>query len=189
MNRKKSRDFKDVHGPTLYGQLLTLSHETLWGHAFAAEHIEWHWWTSISESWYAAKTNSSSYIHFAAVLSCIKCTGIFQVTASYGSLSCCSLGCYDNSCSVFCQTCSFWHMYRSDTGTATIKLSHFWGQASGFCLQPLYQELEEHGLIWNKGLCSVLAFRPFSCWERGGRSGPWSVTEGVLAAACHVEEQ
>lgn len=70
-----------------------------------------------------------------------------------------------------------------------IKLSHFWGQPSCFCLQPLYQELEEHGLIWNNSLCSVLAFRPFSCWKRGGRSGPRSVTEGVLAAACHGEEQ
>lgn len=69
-----------------------------------------------------------------------------------------------------------------------IKLSHFWGQASCFCVQPLYQELQEHGFIWNNSLCSVLAFRPFSCWKRGGRSGPWSVTEGVLAAACHVEE-
>lgn len=75
-------------------------------------------WMSISKSWYTKK-NSSSYEHFAAVLSCIKCTGIFQVTASYGSSSCCSLSCYDNSCSAFCQTCSFWHTYKSDTGTAT----------------------------------------------------------------------
>lgn len=74
--------------------------------------------TNISESWYPAKTYSSSYIHFAAILSCVRCTGIFWVAASYRSSSCCSLSCYDNSCSAFCQTCSFWYMYRSDTGTA-----------------------------------------------------------------------
>lgn len=70
-----------------------------------------------------------------------------------------------------------------------IKLSHFWGHPSGFCLRPLYQEVAKHGLVWNNSLCSVLALRPFSCWKRGGRSGPRSVTEDVLAAACHLEEQ
>lgn len=72
-------------------------------------------WTSINGSWYPGKPYSSSYIHFAAVLSCVR---IFQVAASYGSSSCCSLSCCDNSCSAFCQTCSFWYTYRSDTGTA-----------------------------------------------------------------------
>lgn len=36
-----------------------------------------------------------------------------------------------------------------------IRLSHFWGQASGFCLQPLYQELAKHGLVWNKPVLSA----------------------------------
>lgn len=74
-------------------------------------------WTNRSESWYPAKTYWSSYIHFSAVLICVKCRGIFWAAASYGSLSYCSLSCYDNSCSAFCQTCAFWYRYSSTTGT------------------------------------------------------------------------
>lgn len=74
-----------------------------------------------------------------------------------------------------------WHSSSSDWATSGDRLQVF--------VCSLYTRSWQSMGLFGTSLCSVLAFRPFSCWRRACRSGPWSVTEGVLAAACHVEKQ
>lgn len=105
--------------------------------------------------------------------------------ASYRSSPFCSLSCYDNSFSALHQTCLFCYKHRrcwpsspSDWATSGDVLQVF---VCSLCARR-WQIMDLFGRTacaqcWHLG------------WERGGRSRPQSVTEGMLAAACHLEEQ